>query len=766
LGEIAPGKDRRGYAATEKEKSKIHHEGPARQSHNQRRRIHFNTKVAPTSFLLKDRYLKTMPKARNEPGTVIERVPQTAGYPSRPGEGRRSVLVAVTIFVITSAVFVPVLQNGFLNWGDEPALLANERYRSFGWAQLKWMFTSFYMGHYQPLTWGTFAVDHFLWGLEPFGFHLTNVVLHGLNAVVFFFVCRRLFSLVRPDAPVGKVAPTIAACFATLVFSIHPLRVGSVAWASQRGDLLSAFFILCTILLYIESVAGRDPAHTSRKWLNAALLVYALSLLSRASGVVLPIVLLVLDIYPLRRLTAGRGKWFLAQGRAVLGEKIPFVVLAAAFGLIALIARREPTALTPLEPQDIWTGIAQGLFASFLLLWKTFFPASVAPLHELSGGLRAGDLTIALGVFVAVCAALGLLFVKRGWLAAPVVWISYLAFLIPFFVTAVTGLSLDAERSSYLSCLGWAMLIGSALFYGWPGGIARPGRNSRLAAGAGVACIVLIYLGALTWRQTKFWQDSETLWRHALAIHPESATVHYYLGLALHQQGAFEAAEGLYRQSLEKQPSAEAHSSLGEILIRGGKSDEAVHQFREALKIDPAFARALSGLGVLLARQGMREQALPYLRKAAASSPGDSQIRYDLAVVLATTSELEEAVEHFSATVRLKPDHPQAHYNLGVVLASQGQLQDAMRHFRETLTIDANYTKAHHQLAVLLNEQGNTDEAVGHLRRALQLEPEFAEAHESLGRLLVRLGKRDEAIHHFEEAVRIVRSRPAVQPLP
>ncbi|HUF42764.1 MAG TPA: tetratricopeptide repeat protein [Verrucomicrobiae bacterium] len=109
---------------------------------------------------------------------------------------------------------------------------------------------------------------------------------------------------------------------------------------------------------------------------------------------------------------------------------------------------------------------------------------------------------------------------------------------------------------------------------------------------------------------------------------------------------------------------------------------------------------------------------------------------------------------------------PQAHYNLGVVLASQGQLQDAMRHFRETLTIDANYTKAHHQLAVLLNEQGNTDEAVGHLRRALQLEPEFAKAHESLGRLLVRLGKRDEAIHHFEEAVRIVRSRPAVQPLP
>ena len=232
-------------------------------------------------------------------------------------------LVPVLIAVLTGAAFFPALENGFVDWDDEKTLLDNPNYRGLGWDQLRWMFTTFYMGHYQPLSWMTFGLDYLLWGIDPFGYHLTNLLLHTANAVLFYFLTLRLLSLPARAVP-GEFALQVAAGFAALVFALHPLRVESVAWVTERRDVLSAFFLLWTILCYLRATAGAEGDSARWRWLSAAVIVYGLSLLSKAGGITLPVVLLVLDVYPLRRLGVEAGKWFGPAARQVWWEKVPF----------------------------------------------------------------------------------------------------------------------------------------------------------------------------------------------------------------------------------------------------------------------------------------------------------------------------------------------------------------------------------------------------------------------------------------------------------
>ncbi|MBI2091316.1 MAG: hypothetical protein HYT78_21690, partial [Deltaproteobacteria bacterium] len=231
---------------------------------------------------------------------------------------------------------------------DYQTLVDNPRYRGLGWTQLSWMFTTFYMGHYQPLSWVTFSLDYLMWGMEPWGYHLTNLLLHAGNSLLFYFVAVRLLSLGLPQvASQRDFTLSVAAGFASLVFSIHPLRVESVPWATERRDVLSSLFLLWTVLCYLRATAV-SSAGRARIWCTvAAMAVFSLSLLSKASGIVLPVVLLVLDVYPLRRL-GGRAGWLGPETRRVWWEKAPFFLLALLFGVVALFAQREVGALKSL----------------------------------------------------------------------------------------------------------------------------------------------------------------------------------------------------------------------------------------------------------------------------------------------------------------------------------------------------------------------------------------------------------------------------------
>lgn len=694
-------------------------------------------------------------------------------------------LIPSLVVLLTLAAFLPTLKNGFVNWDDPDIVPENLHIRGLGWTQLRWMFTTFYMGHYQPLSWLSYGMDYLFWGMNPFGYHLTNLLLHATNALLFYFVAVRLLVLGLPNvSSAGRFSLPVSAAFAALFFAVHPLRVESVAWVTERRDVLSALFLLWTVLCYLRAdVAARARA----RWMILVVALYSLSLLSKASGITLPIVLLILDVYPLRGLGGGAEKWFGPGAKRVWLEKTPFFLLAITFGIIALMAQQEAGALKPLHRYDVLSRLAQALFGIAFYLWKTVFPLSLSPLYELPARIGFLDWPFLMSGVVALALSVALYVVRRRWLAGFACWAYYLAVLAPVLGIAQSGPQLVADRYSYLSCLAWAMLAGAGLFYLW-----NLWRQIFFPVTV-VAAVVLVGLGVLTWRQAQVWHDSERLWRHALSIGYESSIVHGNLGEELLGREKLAEAIAHFRRALEIDPNyADAHSNLGSALFAQGELEGAIDHFRRALEIDPAHADAHVNLAVALEKQGALEEALvhfrrgadlnpsdtriqvkvgislaargeledakKYLYRAVELNPADAEIRNDLANVLAEAGELKEAIQQFRRALEINPGLTGIHFNLGVAMVKDGQLDEAARQFETALKARPDFAPAHYYLGRIVAMRGDLKKATDYFRTALRIQPDFAEAHESLGRLLAQEGKRAEAIQHYQEALRILKS--------
>jgi len=494
-------------------------------------------------------------------------------------------LVLVFIIAITFAAFFPVLNNGFVNWDDDKNILQNPNYRGLGWTNLCWMFTTLHMGHYQPLSWVTFGLDYLLWGMDPFGYHLTNLLLHAGNAVLFYFVGLRLLRLTFSAPTVlADHSLRLASGFAALVFSIHPLRVESVAWVTERRDVLSGLFFLWTILCYLKAVEVRET-RSRREWMSAALTVYFLSLLSKASGITLPLVLLVLDIYPLRRLTGGLRGWFGPEHRRVLWEKVPFLLFALWAGIGAGIAQYRSGAVTPFEKHGILARVGQALFGLVIYLWKTILPLGLSPLYDLTGRVDLVGRTLLLSGALVLIISIALFVLRRCWPAGLAIWVYYVTVLAPVLGIVQSGPQVAADRYTYLSCLGWALLAGAGLLYYWKLSLRYRKLRPTLIVVNSLAVLVLVALASLTWTQTKVWHDSENLWRYVLKVNEQSALAHNNLGNALVDEERLEEAAEQFHQALLIDPGfARAHYNLGVVLTRQGRSEEAKNHFREALR--------------------------------------------------------------------------------------------------------------------------------------------------------------------------------------
>jgi tetratricopeptide (TPR) repeat protein len=555
-------------------------------------------------------------------------------------------LLPAIIFLLTAAAFLPTLQNGFVDWDDGAALVENPHYRGLGWEQLRWMFTSFQLGHYQPLTWVSFGLDYLLWGMDPFGYHLTNLLLHAVNALLFYFLSLRLLSLAA-SGPVasGDVARRVAAGFAALLFAVHPLRVESVAWATERRDVLSGLFWLLTLLAYLKAATGERKG----KWLAAALVAYVFSLLSKAVGITLPFVLLALDVYPLRRLGGGAGSWFGRDARSVWREKILFLLPAIGTAAAALIAQHDAGALKSLEAHGIGPRLAQIFFGAVFYAWKTAIPAGLSPLYELPTRFTPCDWPFAMSAAAVVVISGALFAARRRWPAALTAWVCYLIILAPVLGIAQSGDQLVADRYTYLSCLGWALLGGAGLLYCWHARVRKQMGRLTFLACLGLAGAVVIVLGALTWKQVKVWRDSESLWAQAVAVDPQAPYARMKLAVA---QG------------------------------RQGKTQEALEQYRLGLQMKRSAARPDTTFESVPADQGELRQTIQELRRAIELFPLDADAHFSLGKVLTKTGHYEEAIEHFRQALRVRPGLADAHAGLSEALE-----QDALRHREEASRI-------------------------------------------------------------------------------
>ena len=535
-------------------------------------------------------------------------------------------LIPLAVAVATAAAFVPTLSGSFLNWDDNVNFLDNPAYRGLGPEHLRWAFASVTFGHYIPLTRLTWNLNYVLGGMDPSGYHLANVLLHAVNAVLFYFVARRLLAAAVADgAQAGRRGPELcaAAVVAALVFGVHPLRVEPVAWISARADLLCAFFALLTTLIYLRAVKAGGSAR--RGPLLAAGVTLAAALLSK--GAALPLVgsLLVLDLYPLRRL-GGLGPWPLVR------EKLPLllVTLGAAGGV--LYAVRHGAVLTGISEHDGLARLAAAAHTFVIAPFRMIWPASLSPLYEMPSRISLLEPRFGLAVASLAVVTAGLIGLRRWWPGGLAAWTFSILMLTPTSALVRQGADLAPDRYSYLSGLGFAVLIGGAALAVIQ--LVRRGTLTRSmgwsAAIAGL--IALVGLGAASWSYAQVWRESETLWRWAVEVDPECSICHGKLGESALGGPAGRTrvveAEALFRRAIALRPDLpDAYYNLGTALALQGRYAEAEVPLRTYLERVPSSASGAERLGLAYLLQRRYEPAVPLLRTAFVLKPSTADLR-------------------------------------------------------------------------------------------------------------------------------------------
>src|SRR5881628_1431255 len=577
-----------------------------------------------------------------------------------------------------------------------------------------------HLGHYIPLTWMTLGLDYLLWGMNPFGYHLMSLLLHAANAVVFFFVVHRILTLALTSPSERGHALAVAAGFAALVFAIHPLRVESVAWVTERRDVLSGFFYLSAILMYLRAC---ERGARGRGWYWAAVGLFAGALLSKSMVVNLPFVLLILDVYPLRRLGGFVG-WWSEPARRIYVEKIPFVLLAAAASAVAVMAQLSKSAMIPVAHLSALGRLAVSAYGLSFYLWKMVVPLNLSPLYMRPPTVdpEAPPFILSYGLVLAITAIV--LALRRRMPGLPAAWAAYVVVLLPVLGIFQSGSQIAADRYTYLAGLGWAILAGASL-------LACRHATRFLIRGSAVG--VLVGLGVLTWNQVHVWHDSEKLWTHALAIDPKSSAAHSNLGSALIAQGKPAEASEHFREALRINPNdADDHTNWGTALARQGKLAAASEHYQQVLQIKPDSADAHNNWGTLLARQGKLAAAIEHYQQVLQIKPDSADAHNNWGAALAQQGKLVEASEHYQRALQMRPDNADVHYNLGMALARQGKPAEASEHFQAAVRINPNDADAHYNWGNALARQGRLTEASDQFRLAVRIKPDHAEAQSSL----------------------------------
>ncbi len=550
------------------------------------------------------------------------------------------------VFAAAAAGFAAALRGGFV-WDDWPIVAHTVGFRGFDARHLLWMLTTRHMTVYMPLPWLTYAVDFALWGLDPLGYHLTNVLLHAACAALFCGFSRRLLSASLPSAAPADVA--FGAAAAALAFGLHPLRAESVAWISERRDVLAGVFTVLTLNLYWDAATG--PSARRRGLLALSLAAYGCAAISKASVAPLPAVLLLLDVFPLRRLTPGK-----APAPGVLAEKVPYFVFGAATAVMAVYAHASTRSLEALSSFGLGARGAQAVAGLGFYLSKTLVPVRLCALYPRDPGLGLFSGSVIAGAAVAAGCALALrLFVPepRARLALTG---SYVALILPVLGFLQNGPQAVALRYSYLSCMGWAVLFGAAAVRALAA--ARRGSPAGRAAVVGLALCLAVCAAALQ-GQLRQWRDDASLWSAVLALYPSSPDANVNMAEALLRAGDAAGAEACARRAAQAAPGERNPAlMLAASLRRQGRLAPARDALAGAVAASPDWPEGQSMLGAILSELGADDEALPHLERAAALEPASALAQANAGTALARRGRFEEAAASFAAAARLAPDVP------------------------------------------------------------------------------------------------------------
>lgn len=617
------------------------------------------------------------------------------------GRYRNEIGIALVLAAATLAAYAPAIRADFINV-DDPEYVSANRHVQAGWTaeSLRWAWTTFHAGYWQPITWMSLQLDAQLFGLSPRAFHLSNLFWHVASVLLIFGLFRRLTGAMWRSAALAAL------------FALHPMHVESVAWVTERKDVLSTFFGLLSLAAY--------AAYVKRPGIGRYLLVLialSLGLMAKPMLVTWPCVLLLMDFWPL-------GRWNSDNRKAISGlsdssprkwpwlivEKIPMFLLVAAFSAITLRAQGQVLVSLNRLPLEVRAGNA--ILSYVWYIAKTLWPFDLVPFYPLPAQPLSWRQVAMAAVFLfGVTAAAAAMARRRPYLL--VGWLWFLGTLVPVIGLMQAGEQGRADRFVYLPHIGLFIFV----IWGLHDSLAA----FRISEIVPIISSAIIFgaLGILTFLQAGYWHDSITLWEYAIRVNPENSMAHSYLGAALLNQG------------------------------KGGKAFTHLH---EAVRLDPANAQAQFNLGVILERQGQFGEAAEHYLAALRIKPNNAFAHANLGAVLVKENKEDEAAPHFAEALRLDPNMAPAQFNWGVASMKQGKNDEAIQHFEDALNLDPNLAMAHLNLSLLFATAGRLDAAIEHARDAVRIAPSELGFYQ-LGRELARREKWDGAVAAFRQGV-------------
>ncbi|PWU15056.1 MAG: hypothetical protein C5B50_16040 [Verrucomicrobia bacterium] len=719
-----------------------------------------------------------------------------------------------------------------MDYDDGDYVTANSHVQSgLKWANVIWAFRTGHASNWHPLTWLSHMLDVSLFGPGPGPQHVVNVVLHVANTVLLFLV---LWKITRAQWRSAMVAA---------LFALHPIHVESVAWISERKDVLSGFFFMLTLWAYagyVERVEGRGsrvgaevqspsafakamadkkskvqspkskvqsserdapgspfevqssrfkvqgsyssldprpPTLDSRSgqwsvvsgplWYLATLLFFALGLMSKPMLVTLPFVLLLIDFWPLKRVSgimcqvppeagpgATRNTQHATRNTWLVLDKVPFLLLSILSCVVTFLVQRQggavSNALTPGERS------ANAVVSYVRYLWKILYPADLSVLYLHPGHWSGWKILGATGLLALISAVVIAVARRLPYLAMG--WFWFIGMFVPVIGLVQVGLQSMADRYSYLPSIGLFILIIWAIADTWPLLASdRPDRSDQIwiwpaLGGAGViSCCALMTLA-----QLRYWQNTQTLFERATHVDTKNYLAYNNLGFYFENNKQPDRALTNYEQSLKINPNyEEALNNYGHILAGRKQYAEAIAYYQKALSIKPDQVEIHNNLGNALSETGKIDEAIEHYRFALSRKPDHADAHNNLGIALAMKGKLDEAMEHFHSAIQLKPSDASAHSNLGNAFAAQHKFPEATKEFQESLRLKPNEPQAHNNLGNVLAEQGRIDEAITEYNAAIRLQPADPEAHYNLALALLRQGKRPDAKSHLVEALRL-----------
>ncbi len=636
---------------------------------------------------------------------------------------RRDGLTALALAGLACAAFVPSLDCGFVNYDDPNYVTQNPHVRAGLTPEgTLWAF-SFHESNWHPLTWLSLQLDASLGGADPRGFHRTNVLLHGANAALLFLALRALTGAFWRSAAVA------------LLFAVHPLRVESVAWVSERKDVLSALFGLLALGAYAHYV----HAPALGRYL-AVLGLFALSLLAKPMLVTLPCLLLVLDWWPLRRIREP-GSW-----RGLVGEKLPLLGLAVACCVVTFRAQAADGAVRDWQAFPLSVRLGNAAVGYVAYPGKTVWPLNLAVFYPHPGAaLPAWRVAAAALLLVALTAGAVALRRRAPYLLAG--WLWYVGTLVPVIGIVQVGGQAYADRYTYFPQVG--LLI--AVCWG-AAELARGRAGDALAAGA----VTAVALAALTWDQQSVWHDSAALWGHAFGVTGEDPVVLVNLGQALEESGRLEEAAIRLRSALLLDPGSFAgRINLGSTLLKQKKWDEAELQFREACSLRPGSPWGHNWLGKLYLERVRLAEAAEQFEEACRLAPGAGEGYTNLGMVQEKRGDFARAAESYREALRLEPNSAEAHYGLGSVLLARGDAEGGIARLHEALRLDPRLARAHTLLGKTLAARNDLRGASEHLERVAGLHPGSPSAWYNWGIVLGQQGRYADAARCLTRALEL-----------